>query len=557
MKQVLSLLLAILLTLSAFPLTALPAFAEGEGEPTAEATGEKPEPPAGDPGEEPAACESHTFGAWSTVTAATYFRAGQQTRTCAVCGATETQALARLRLAAPRLSLKNLAKAIRLDWTAVPDASGFRLYRRRLDESGNPVTGWCVIADGLRAKTLTFTDKTGVSGKRYEYTVRAYRTEAEGTVWGPLSPCRRGYYLLAPSFTLKNTVDGIKISWKPVAGATSYRLYRKAGRETAWTVLADFKSGAALEYLDAKRVNGVTYTYTVKAYHNSYRGPYVARKLVFVATPARATATPGTTGMTVKWGKNAKADGYAVYRKIGTGKWVKLADVKGSATVTYLDKTARRGVTYRYCAVATVGTARSSFYTSKAVTDKTRLPLSSKGYKIEQKNGVTYVGGVLIANKSFSLPSSYGPGDLTDSCAAAYRKMKAAAAKQGMTLTICSGYRSYWTQDALYKRYCAQDGRAAADTYSARPGYSEHQTGLAIDLNNVTDSFANSKEGRWVAAHCHEYGFIIRYPKGKQKITGYMYEPWHVRYVGVKLATKLHDSGLTLEEYLGIDSVYR
>ena len=105
--------------------------------------------------------------------------------------------------------------------------------------------------------------------------------------------------------------------------------------------------------------------------------------------------------------------------------------------------------------------------------------------------------------------------------------------------------------------YCAEDGRAAADTYSARPGHSEHQTGLAIDLNDVTDNFGNSREGKWVAAHCHEYGFIIRYPKGKQKITGYMYEPWHVRYVGVKLATKIHDSGLTLEEYLGIDSVYR
>ncbi len=556
MKKVLSFLLAILLTLSAFPLTALPAFAEEGTEPQTpvEAPGEEP---GEEPGEDPAPCETHTFGEWATVTAPTYLHAGEQMRACTVCGFAETRTAARLRLAAPRLTLTNLAAAIQLDWTAVADASAYRLYRRRLDESGEPVTGWCVLADGLGAKTLTFTDKKGVSGRRYEYTVRAYRTEADGTAWGALSPCRRGYYLLAPPFTLKNTVNGVRVTWKPVAGATSYRLYRKAGRETKWTVLADFKSGAATEYLDAKRVNGVTYTYTVKAYHNGYRGPYTARRIVYVAAPSRAAAAPGTTGMTVKWGKNARADGYFVYRRIGTGKWVKLADVKGSSAVTYLDKTARRGVTYRYCAVAYIGSARSSYYGSKAVNDKTRLPLSAKGYKIVKKNGCTYVGGVLIANKSFSLPSSYAPGGLTDGCAAAYRKMKAAASRQGMTLYICSGYRSYWTQDALYRRYCAEDGRAAADTYSARPGYSEHQTGLAIDLNDVTDNFGNSREGKWVAAHCHEYGFIIRYPKGKQKITGYMYEPWHVRYVGVKLATKLHDSGLTLEEYLGIDSVYR
>lgn len=182
---------------------------------------------------------------------------------------------------------------------------------------------------------------------------------------------------------------------------------------------------------------------------------------------------------------------------------------------------------------------------------------TSKGYRIVQENGVTFIDGVMIVNKTYSLPSDYGPGDLTDECWAAFRELQdAAASEQGLSMYVVSGYRSYSTQDGLYNRYVSQDGQAAADTYSARPGHSEHQTGLAIDVNSVSYSFANTAEGQWLAANAHRFGFIIRYPESKQSVTGYMYEPWHIRYVGKTLAPKVYESGLCLEEYFGITSVY-
>ena len=168
----------------------------------------------------------------------------------------------------------------------------------------------------------------------------------------------------------------------------------------------------------------------------------------------------------------------------------------------------------------------------------------------------TYIGGILVVNKSYPLPRSYNPGGLTDECENAFDQMQAAAEDEGLDLYIASGFRSYDLQSSLYQRYCNEDGQAAADTYSARPGHSEHQSGLAIDLNSISSDFAYTAEGQWVAEHCWEYGFILRYPADKVSITGYMYEPWHIRYVGRDNARAIYSSGLCLEEYLGIDSVY-
>ena len=186
---------------------------------------------------------------------------------------------------------------------------------------------------------------------------------------------------------------------------------------------------------------------------------------------------------------------------------------------------------------------------------------SANGYRIVEIDGVTYVktsyGDVLIANKTYSLPRDYGPGGLTRACDAAYDELKAAAAADGIDIFILSGYRSYDLQTSLYNRYVADDGQAEADTYSARPGHSEHQSGLAIDVNSLSYSFADTPEGQWLAAHAHEYGFIIRYAKNKQGVTGYAYEPWHIRYLGKGLAAAVYESGLCLEEFLGITSQYQ
>ena len=131
--------------------------------------------------------------------------------------------------------------------------------------------------------------------------------------------------------------------------------------------------------------------------------------------------------------------------------------------------------------------------------------------------------------------------------------MQADAKALGLDLSLISGYRSYNTQKELYNKYVKKDGEEVANTYSAKPGHSEHQTGLAFDIGSVDRSFANTSEAKWIEENAHLYGFIVRYPNGKTDITGYIYEPWHVRYLGKETAKKVWESGLTLEEYLGLN----
>ena len=169
--------------------------------------------------------------------------------------------------------------------------------------------------------------------------------------------------------------------------------------------------------------------------------------------------------------------------------------------------------------------------------------------------GATYIQGILIVNKTYALPADYNPG-ITAEAQTALDEMTSSAANEGISLWVASGFRSYDRQATLYNNYVARDGKDEADRYSARPGHSEHQTGLAFDLNSVEQSFGDTREGKWLSANCWKYGFIIRYPKDKESVTGYMYEPWHVRYIGKDMAKKVFDSGLCLEEYLGVTSVY-
>ena len=193
-----------------------------------------------------------------------------------------------------------------------------------------------------------------------------------------------------------------------------------------------------------------------------------------------------------------------------------------------------------------------------SLTEPDKEFTTSKGFKGYTKNGMTYIDGILIANKTYPLPSTYKPGGLTATTNEAFKKMQAAAKLDGINLVIKSGYRSYATQKSTYNYYVSRDGKTKADTYSARPGHSEHQTGLAMDLNIINDTFHNTKEAKWLASNCYKYGFILRYPKGKTNETGYKYESWHFRYVGVDLATKLYNNGdwITLESYFGITSNY-
>lgn len=184
------------------------------------------------------------------------------------------------------------------------------------------------------------------------------------------------------------------------------------------------------------------------------------------------------------------------------------------------------------------------------------LEVDTVAHKTETIEGITYIDGIMIANKTYSLPESYDPG-LSPEAEEAFNKMAQEASEDGLFLYICSGYRSYADQQYQYNIYANERGIQAADEVSARPGHSEHQTGLSIDVNSTEFSFEDTEEAKWLAEHCTEYGFIIRFPKGKEEYTGFEYEPWHIRYLGIEDAKKVSESGLCLEEYLGITSEYK
>lgn len=179
---------------------------------------------------------------------------------------------------------------------------------------------------------------------------------------------------------------------------------------------------------------------------------------------------------------------------------------------------------------------------------------------------------LVLVNKLYTVSKNYYPTDMVAvdgslstnqglyfkrEAYEAYLDMLAAAQSEGLTFKICSAYRSYELQTSLYNNSLAQNGAAFTNTRSAYPGRSEHHTGWAVDITSksmgygLSQNFINYPEGLWINNHCSEYGFIIRYPKGKTNITGYDYEPWHLRYVGVEAAKEITSRGITLEEYLG------
>lgn len=170
----------------------------------------------------------------------------------------------------------------------------------------------------------------------------------------------------------------------------------------------------------------------------------------------------------------------------------------------------------------------------------------------------TYINNILLANKQHPLPRNYTPGESKEA-RAAFEAMKKDAQAAGINLNAFSTYREFARQKQLYEGYAAKDGAKAADRYSARPGFSEHQTGLAFDIGEAgqeqhwaSASFGATKGGKWLKANAHKYGFILRYPEGSEQITGYMHESWHFRFVGNAVAKEIFAKGITLEQYLGV-----
>lgn len=185
----------------------------------------------------------------------------------------------------------------------------------------------------------------------------------------------------------------------------------------------------------------------------------------------------------------------------------------------------------------------------------------------------------VLVNNIHKLPESYSPPDLIyadipflfqektekrkmrSEAAGAIKDLFTNAKAQGISLLGVSAYRSHATQTALFQSYVSKDGYEEAKTYSAMPGMSEHETGLAIDVTGgdgkcpAEDCFGGTKEAIWLEENAADYGFIIRYPKGKEAITGYKYEPWHLRFVGKSIALEIMKKGITLEEYFNAEPV--
>lgn len=268
---------------------------------------------------------------------------------------------------------------------------------------------------------------------------------------------------------------------------------------------------------------------------------------VGLVTPVEATAKKvvslvTVTDLNLRAGASAQ---HKVLKIVPKSKTVKLIKTSGSwSNVTY---------------GKTSGWVNSSYLKKAGASATTTAVVSPKVYAAPVSNvkGAKYVQGVLIANKQYRLPSNYSPG-VNSTAQKAVNDMTAQARKEGVVLTTISSYRSYSYQAQLFKNYSYSHGVKEAERFSARPGTSEHQTGLAFDFGGTNrvhwleESFGTTKEGKWLVSNAHKYGFVLRYHQNKEKITGYMYEPWHFRYVGSQMATKIKSSGLTMEEYFNI-----
>ena len=241
------------------------------------------------------------------------------------------------------------------------------------------------------------------------------------------------------------------------------------------------------------------------------------------------------------------------------------------------NQTSQRGWLGVIAVIVLVVVAAGALYVfSKNKTDAGKTPAAAqtKSFDKTQFSLTDPTSQWLVVNKKRPLdPKTYEPADLTTpdmavesdamkvnaQTAAALAIMADAAAKNGIKLIVASAYRSHAEQTTIYDSMVRGYGETEADRQSARPGHSEHQTGWAADLGaengkcRIETCFADTPEGAWIAANAHTYGFIIRYPEGKESATGYNYEPWHVRYVGKELAAEMHRTNTqTLEEFFNL-----
>ncbi len=306
----------------------------------------------------------HTSGAWITDVEASYTSSGSKHRECLTCGETlETVGIPQLKLSTPKVTTTNEIGGIRVTWNKIPGAVKYVVYRRTAGSS---------IWVNLGTTTGTsFFDKNVKSGTYYCYTVRAFNSTGGYSNYVKANTNTRKYMATPKLTTIYNHAYGLAIKWNAVPGITNgYRVYRRGAGSTYWTYLGTTKN---LYFIDnaVKNRNGEYYRYTVIA-DGGYRSAFDANGLYLrrLANPTLNSAVSSKLGITVKWGKVAGSSGYYVYRKTANSTWTRIATVKGVNSVSYLDKTAKKGTTYTYTVRAVYGTTLSSYYSGISCKDK-------------------------------------------------------------------------------------------------------------------------------------------------------------------------------------------
>ncbi len=263
-------------------------------------------------------------------------------------------------LANPKLTkVGNSAKGLTVKWNKVQGADGYIIGRK------TSKTSWTKIAQV--GDVNSYNDKTAKAGTTYTYTVVPVSGDIKGFYDEVGLTCKCIAKVTTKSVT--NGTKGVNVKWSPVSYCTGYYVYRKQAGDTAWTKIANVKGAKASSYVDKKVKSGVEYTYTVKAYSGSYGSAYDAKgkTVICLSAPVLASVKSAKNGVTVKWEKVSGAGGYFVYRKTGSGGWERIANIKNGKTASFLDKTAKKGVTYTYTVKAYKGSTKSA-YNAKGLT---------------------------------------------------------------------------------------------------------------------------------------------------------------------------------------------
>ncbi|MEH6866581.1 SH3 domain-containing protein [Priestia megaterium] len=349
------------------------------------------------------------------------------------------------------------------------------------------------------------------------------------------------------------------------------------------------KTGYVSSEYVKKSASSTTKTYVTTANLNIRSGPSTSSAIV--VTVKQGTQLTSTEQAANGWlkvsyqGKTGYVSTQYVKESTGSSEPAPAPAPAASVYVATANLNVRTTASTSGAVMATLKAGTQLDVTAKAANGWLKITYQGKagyvsGQYVRALAGMKVVSNPesiqVVVNKQNKLPENYVPKDLVyttipftfkeqtekkkmrSEAAAAIAQLFAGAKKQGVTLLGVSAYRSHATQSALFSSYVQRDGYDKAATYSALPGTSEHETGLGIDVTKgdgtcaAQDCFGGTKEATWLDAHAAEYGFIIRYPKGKEVVTGYKYEPWHLRYVGKPVAQAIKSKGITLEEYYGI-----